>query len=150
MRSNLKLLVLMTAVVTLSVACGSGQQTVSAGGEGGGSMVAIAEPEDGAQVQVPFTMKFSSSDELGPTESGRHHVHVFFDGNEQEYTVVESDTFTVEELPPGEHTIGASLRNADHSPAGAETEITVVVAGAGGGASTGDDDSGTGPYDYDY
>jgi hypothetical protein len=74
-------------------------------------------------------LKFTSSEPLGPPESGAFHVHVFFDGNEDEYEVVTTNTFEAKGLSPGEHEVAASLRNADHSPAGAEDEVTVTVVG---------------------
>lgn len=102
------------------------------GGDGGGMTLEITAPEDGASVDVPFTVDLSSSEELGPTESGAHHVHVFFDGDDSEYQVVEGDSVEITDLPAGEHEIDASLRNADHSPAGVETSVTVTVGDGGG------------------
>ncbi|CAM3762345.1 hypothetical protein [Isoptericola cucumis] len=117
---------------------GGGEQ---AGGEAvgsGGMTLEITAPEDGAEVEVPFTVELASSEELGPTDTGAHHVHVFFDGDDAEYMVVEGDSAEVTDLPDGEHVVNASLRNADHSPAGVETEISVTVGG-GGTDDTGDD-----------
>jgi hypothetical protein len=91
----------------------------------------------------PFTVELDSSVPLGPTESGEHHAHVFFDGDDSEYLVVESDSVEITDLPEGEHVVNASLRNADHSPAGVETQTTVVV-GEGGSGGTEADDGGTG------
>ena len=108
-----------------------------------GMTLAIASPSDGEQVDVPFTVELDSSVPLGPTDSGQQHVHVFFDGDDSEYMVVESDSVEITELPEGEHVVNASLRNADHSPAGVETQTTVVV-GDGGSGSTGADDGGIG------
>jgi hypothetical protein len=78
--------------------------------------------------------------ELGSTRSGKHHVHVYFDGNDKQYEVVESDTVEISSssksaagLSQGKHELNVSLRNADHSPAGAETKLTVDVGGSGGG-----------------
>jgi hypothetical protein len=133
--------VLAAAVLAtlLLVACGGGEEAGSSGGSG--ASFSIASPSEGADVSVPFTLEISSSEELGPTDTGAHHVHVFFDGDDSNYEVVESDRFEVTELSPGEHKITASLRNADHSGAGAEAEITVVVTGTGeedtGGGDTG-------------
>ncbi|MEU4363288.1 hypothetical protein [Promicromonospora sp. NPDC023987] len=110
--------------------------------EAGGMTLEITSPQDGDTVEVPFTVELASSEELGPTDSGAHHVHVFFDGDDQEYQVVESDSVEIADLPEGEHVVNASLRNADHSPAGVETEVT-VTAGAGGTGSDTGGDSGT-------
>lgn len=136
-----RLLIAPALVVVLALAgCGAdgsgngddgGDDT--AGTSGDGMTLEITAPSDGDEVQVPFTVEFESSEDLGPTEDGVHHVHLFFDGDDSEYTVVESDSVEVTDLPEGEHVVNASLRNADHSAAGVETEITVTV-GAGSGA----------------
>jgi hypothetical protein len=133
-------------VILLLVACGAGEETGSRGG--GDASLSIASPTDGAKVSVPFTLEISSDVELGATDTGAHHVHVFFDGDDSNYEVVESDRFQVTELASGEHTVTASLRNADHSPAGAEDEITVIVTGAGGNDTDGEDADDDGDYRY--
>jgi hypothetical protein len=131
--------------VLLAAGCGSGGsgggEAGGGGGEagGGGKTLEITAPADGDTVEVPFTVELASSEELGPTESGVHHVHVFFDGDDEEYMVVEGESAEVTDLPEGEHVVNASLRNADHSPAGVETEVTVTVGAGGAGSGTGDD-----------
>jgi hypothetical protein len=131
--------------VLLAAGCGGGGtgggSGYGGGGDagGGGKTLEITSPADGDAVEVPFTVELSSSEELGPTESGVHHVHVFFDGDDEEYMVVESESVEVTDLPEGEHVVNASLRNADHSPAGVETEVTVTVGAGGAGSDTGDD-----------
>lgn len=124
-------------------ACGGDDDSTAtqAGGGGGGPTVTIVAPTDGATITPPFTLTVESSDELGPTESGKHHVHLFFDGDDSTYEVVEGNSVQVKAdspalagLTPGEHTMDISLRNADHSPAGAETSIKVTFAPAGGTA----------------
>jgi hypothetical protein len=135
--------VLPLVVVALAViiaGCGSAGGDASTDG-GDGMTLAIASPGDGEQVDVPFTVELDSSVPLGPTDSGEHHVHVFFDGNDSDYMIVESDSVEVTDLPEGEHVVNASLRNADHSPAGVETQTTVVV-GQGGSGDTEADDGG--------
>jgi hypothetical protein len=133
--------------VLLAAGCGGGG-TGGGGGYGGGGQggkapagmtLEITSPADGDTVEVPFTVELDSSEELGPTDSGLHHVHVYFDGNEEEFTVVESESAEVTDLQEGEHVVTASLRNADHSPAGVETEVTVTVGSGGMGDDTGDD-----------
>jgi hypothetical protein len=119
---------LAVGVALLAISCGGG----AAGSPGGGGddlSVSIEGPSQGADVQVPFTVNLSASVPLGPTDTGEHHVHLYYDSDAQgeNYDVVESDSFKVTKLPPGTHTILASLRNADHSPAGAEDETTVKV-----------------------
>lgn len=134
-----RLLIAPALVVVIALAgCGAdgsgdGDDDTAGTGGGDGMTLEITAPADGDEMQVPFTVEFESSEDLGPTEDGVHHVHLFFDGDDSEYTVVESDSVEVTDLPEGEHVVNASLRNADHSAAGVETEITVTV-GAGGGA----------------
>jgi len=149
---SLALLALLLPLALLAAACGDDDDSTatndsgSSGGGEGDMTLAIADPGDGAEVQVPFDVSFDSSVELGPTDTGEHHVHLYFDGNEDDYDVVEGTSFTVDrDLGPGEHTVEASLRNADHSDAGVETSITVDVtdgsgaAGNGGGSDTTND-----------
>lgn len=149
---------ILSAAVLLLAACGGGDADTGAppaGGGGNGAMtVSIAEPASGATVSSPLNVKVNSSVELGPTDSGKHHVHIFLDGNDSDYLLVESTSGQLTDKPqltPGSHTLHVSLRNADHSPAGAETQIPITV-GAGGGApapaSTPPDDGGEGPYGY--
>jgi hypothetical protein len=139
--------IMILAALTLAcllAGCGNAYRDANAHtGEGGDMTLAITSPGDGEQVGVPFTVELDSSVPLGPTESGEHHAHVFFDGDDSEYLVVESDSVEITGLPEGEHVVNASLRNADHSPAGVETQTTVVV-GEGGSGGTEADDGGTG------
>ena len=132
--------------VLLAAGCGGGGGGTGGGygggggdAEAGGMTLEITSPEDGATVETPFTVELDSSEELGPTDSGAYHVHVFFDGDDQEYQVVESDSVEIADLPEGEHVVNASLRNADHSPAGVETEVTVTVGAGGAESDTGSD-----------
>jgi hypothetical protein len=111
----------------------------SSGGGGGGLTLSVAAPADGAEVSIPFDVTLESNVTLGTPDSGNYHVHLYFDADtsSSDYDLVYGSTVQVtRELGPGEHTIIASLRNADHSDAGESQTITVVVAGAGdGGAS---------------
>lgn len=147
---------LLAGIALLAASCGAGGAggeggvgAGSGGGAAGAGAVTILEPANGAQVQVPFTLKVRSDVELGPTEKGVHHIHVFFDGDDSRYEVVEADTFEVKSLPPGEHVVNVSLRNADHSPAGSEAKVEVQVAGAGGGSTETTSGEPT-TRDYDY
>ncbi|MFC8799834.1 hypothetical protein ACFT2C_19030 [Promicromonospora sp. NPDC057138] len=131
--------------VLLAAGCGGGGTGGGYGGGGGsgdggaGDMtLEITSPADGDEVDVPFTVELKSSEELGPTDSGKDHVHVFFDGDDQEYMVVEGNSVEVTDLTEGEHEIDASLRNADHSAAGVETSITVTVGSGGTGSDSND------------
>ena len=128
----------VTAIALLAAACGGADEGATTATGEGGMTLSITAPDDGGEVSLPFTVEFDSSEELGPTDDGVHHVHIYWDGDDSEYTVVEADNIEVTEAPEGEHTLNASLRNADHSPAGVETEITLTV-GPGGDSDTGDD-----------
>jgi hypothetical protein len=99
---------------------------------------------EGAQVSSPFRVELDANVPLDDPSTGEHHVHLCFDGAscdvESEYALVYGNTSDVRDLSPGEHTIEASLRNADHTDAGPSDEITVTVVGGGGAEA----DSGTG------
>jgi hypothetical protein len=132
----------------VAAACGSESKgDAGNGAAAGGSDLAISAPEDGADVSLPFTLELDAAEPLGAPDTGDHHVHVFYDGDDSEYEVVTSDTFQVTDLSPGDHTITASLRNADHSPAGTDVTINVTVTGGGEGEG-GSDNSGSGSNKY--
>jgi hypothetical protein len=117
----------------IGTACGGASAT-----EGGSTTtMRIVAPADGATVSQPFTVRVDAGVPLGDPSTGEDHVHLCFDGGDcdTEYTLVYGNSIPVSGLSPGRHTIEASLRNADHSPAGASTSITVVVSG--GGTATG-------------
>jgi hypothetical protein len=124
------------AFALLAAACGD---AASAGGDGS-TTLDITTPADGAEVGSPFTLEVASSVALGDPSTGDHHVHLCFDGEDcaTEYSLVYGNTFEVDTLTPGEHTIEASLRNADHSDAGVTDTITVTV-GAGTATDAGGD-----------
>jgi hypothetical protein len=119
------------ALSVLAVACSNGS-TAAAGG--GGDTLSIAMPTDGAKVSESFTVTVDASVPLGDPSTGDDHVHLCFDGAscDSEYTLVYGDTFQVDNLAPGQHTIEASLRNADHSAVGPTDMITVTVTGGAG------------------
>lgn len=161
-----KLLMPTAAVLALVLAgCGSDDSNTSTTSEGGdGPSVEIVQPADGDALSTPFTLVVDSSEELGTTDSGNHHVHIYFDGDDSAYEVIESgngeeheigaDSPAVEGLEPGEHVLNISLRNADHSAAGAEDELTVTVDDTGSTSgdnsdSESDSDSDS-DSDYDY
>jgi hypothetical protein len=149
-RLNKRLRISATLAAMLLVgATGCGSDAAGAGSGGSGQKVTIKEPTDGSSISIPFTLRLDSSVELGPTESGKHHVHLYFDGDDSKYEVIESDNVKVTDASPalaglkaGEHELDISLRNADHSPAGFDTSIKVQTGGGGGGQPT--DDGGTG------
>ena len=134
--------VLVFALALLAEACASvgNASTGSAGGDEPPSLHIVA-PSDGAQVSMPFEVQVDSSVPLGSPDTGQHHVHLYYDTATPDgpYDLVYGTSFQVTSLPPGEHTILASLRNANHSDAGPRDVITVtVVSGA-----EGTDDAGT-------
>jgi hypothetical protein len=136
--------VLGTMLLVGATACGSDDSSAntspgSGGGGSGENTVSVVEPADGSTIQIPFKLQVKSGVSLGTTESGQHHVHLYFDGNDKKYEVVESDNMeitssskAVDGLQPGKHELNISLRNADHSAAGADTKIMVEVGGSGG------------------
>ena len=129
-------------LMLLLAACGSDDAagTTTTAGENGMTL-SITAPADGAEVSVPFTVEFDSSEELGATDTGLHHVHVYWDGDESAFTLVEADSVEITDAPEGQHTLTAALHNADHTPAGVEVDITLTVGE--GGESDGD-----GGYSY--
>jgi hypothetical protein len=148
---RLRLLLLLGAVALLAAACGGGGglgygSDGAASGGGDGMTIGIVSPAAGAEVTQPFTLKVTSSEPLGAPDTGRHHVHVWFDGKEADYKINYTDTFRVEGLSAGEHVITAALANADHSLAGSRSQVTVTVAGGDGGqtATTGGQGGGYG------
>lgn len=129
--------------------CGGGGGYSNGGDSGGGGpTVTIQTPADGDTVDAPFKVIVDSSEDLGPTDSGNDHVHLYFDDNTDSYAVIDSgngeafevtaDSPALDGIDPGEHTLHVSLRNADHSAAGAEDEVTVTIGdGSGGGSDNG-------------
>lgn len=135
----------------LLAACGS------SGGGGAGKpsgdppRLSILAPTDGATVTPPVKLRISTNAQLGAPDTGKDHVHVFLDGRTQRYTVVPSTTYTITTLPSGKHTISVTLQHADHSPAGADAQVTVTVKGGAKSkpaATPTDTGGGGGPYSY--
>lgn len=126
---------LVLTLALVATACGESSNT-STGGSGGPSLQ-IASPSDGASVSEPFTLKVQSSEPLGDPSTGEDHVHLCFDGADcdKEYELVYGDSFEIKGLSSGQHTIEASLRNADHSAVGPTASITVTVTGGATSAS---------------
>ena len=134
----------------LLAACGSGGGG-GAGKPSGTPRLSILAPADGATVTPPVKLRISTNAPIGAPDTGKDHVHVFLDGRTQRYTVVPSTTYTLSSLPSGKHTISVTLQHADHSPAGADAQVTVTVKGGAQNhpsstpTSTG---GGGGPYNY--
>ena len=142
-------LTVLLLIASVLIAAGCGLASGSPGRSGGEPTFSITSPSDGDEVELPFTVRVASSEELGPEESGKDHWHLYFDGKEAEYEVITSTSARVDSLSSGEHTIEAALQHADHSPVGPEDEISVTVSGGAGG-SGGRSDDGTGGNSYDY
>ncbi len=148
MRVPRKLMVFGIVALLFAAACGGNDDT----GAGGRTeqpaeelSLSIDGPADGSEVQVPFELTASASVPLGAPETGRHHLHVWYDGNANEYEVVNTESVEIADLEPGDHTVTVSLRNADHSEAGADDEISVTVVDAGERG----DDTGEGANEQD-
>src|SRR5262245_40125084 len=97
MIKRLRMSVVLGAVLLLgATACGesadagSGGSGSGAGGSGGDSKmnVKVVEPADGATLDGPFKLKVDSSVKLAPMETGEHHLHLYFDGDDSNYELV--------------------------------------------------------------
>jgi len=134
------------SIALLAAACGGGDDTASAGGSSNPT-VAISSPADGATVGRSFDVKLDVNFPIGAPDTGRDHVHLYYDGNraEGQYGIAYAKTFTVTGLSPGEHEIEAVVAHADHSTTDAHSQpITVMVSdSATGSGSTGSGSSGT-------
>jgi len=119
----------LLAACALLLALGACDST--GGAPAGDDTLSILEPSSGATVSTPFTVRVKTSDALGTTETGNHHIYIWFDGNEAKHQISYSDTARVTDLPDGAHKMTVSLRNADHTDAGARVEIPITVGAAG-------------------
>lgn len=136
-RSRIRSMASIAVLGLVAAACAGG----ATAGEGGELSMHIASPADGSRASSPFVVRVDASVPLGDPGTGEHHVHLCFDGADcdTEYTLVFGDTFTVGDLPAGEHTIEASLRNADHSDTGVSDTVTITVTGGAVSATSRDD-----------
>jgi hypothetical protein len=134
MRHLFSLRVVLPAVMALSVLAAACSNGSTASAAGGGDTLSISAPADGAKVSGAFTVNLTSNQVLGDPSTGNDHVHLCFDGascDSGSYQIVYGNTAEVNGLSPGQHTIEASLRHADHSAVGPTATITVTVTGAG-------------------
>jgi hypothetical protein len=143
---------IITAAITVAgagllAACGA-----NAGANDGSSpSLTITSPTAGSKVPSSVDVSWDTNVDLGVPDTGLDHVHVFVDGQANDYTVVGSDHFTVQGLTPGEHTIDVTLQHADHSSAGASDQVDVTVTKSGSGSRpspTPSDTGSSGRYDY--
>jgi hypothetical protein len=119
-------------------ACGT--SGASQPGTSGDLKLSVTSPASGANVSMPFTVKVTSSVPLGTTETGLHHIHIWFDGNDSQYQISYTDTAEVTNAPAGTHTMTVSLRNANHSDAGPRVDVPVTVGGTGAVSTAPTDD----------
>lgn len=137
------------AVLAAGMLAGCGSESSAGSGSGSDSpSLSITSPSEGDTVGSSFTVNWQSNVDLGEPDTGKDHVHVFVDGNSNDYTVVGGDSFEVTGLSDGQHTVDVTLQNADHSPAGAEDQIDVMVSGSGSQSPSDDSSSGGGSYNY--
>jgi hypothetical protein len=140
MRHLFRMRNLVAAVFSLSLLAAACSDGSSANAAGGGDTLSISSPSDGAKVSEPFALTLSSNQELGDPSTGDDHVHLCFDGascDSGSYQIVYGDSAQIDGLSPGQHTIEASLRHADHSAVGPTASITVTVSGGAGGTGGG-------------
>jgi hypothetical protein len=136
-----------------TVAAEGGSDSGGGGGNDGDMTISIATPADGATVDPGFQVEIDPSVDVGEPDTGLHHVHLYYDGNQSdgEYDIVYSvdEPWTVDrDLSAGEHTIEAVIANADHSLTDASDEITVTVGEGAGDGGTDTTESDGGGYDY--
>jgi hypothetical protein len=142
------------AAATTLTACGSDSGAGAPSSSGGSMSLSIAEPASGASLAAPFNLKVNTNVDLGTTDTGKHHLHVYLDNNSNDYLKVYSPSGGITTLPkltPGQHVLHVSLRNADHSPAGAEAQVPITITGTSGGtapSSSPTDNGGGGAYGY--
>ncbi|MFL6288422.1 MAG: hypothetical protein ACJ73L_08495 [Actinomycetes bacterium] len=122
----------------------------SSASDGGNPTLNITSPSPDAKVSSSVNVAWDTNEQLGDPDTGLDHVHVFVDGQSNDYTVVGSDHFMVTGLTPGAHTIDVTLQHADHSSAGASDEVNVTVTKSGGSSPspTPSDTGSSGRYDY--
>jgi hypothetical protein len=89
----------------------------------------ITSPGEGDVVNLPFEITIEASVPLGTSDAGLHHAHVWFGDDPEAYLVVEGNSAEITSAPDGAQIMYASLRNADHSDAGAETTVTIIISG---------------------
>ncbi len=112
--------------VAMVLAVGTACTREQSGGFEPETLLRIEEPQDGAQVTVPFRVRVSSSVALGEN----HSVQVFIDGVEGPR--VSDESFELSNLEPGDHAIAVSLIDEQGNPVGGEDEVDVTVTGGGG------------------
>lgn len=117
---------IVAALLLLAAACGGDGEAASSDGD---LAVEIMSPTDGSDVGQSFEVELDTSVLVGEPDTGRHHVHLYYDGatGEGDYDIVYGNAFTVTRLAPGEHQMEAVIANADHSLTEARQAITINV-----------------------
>jgi hypothetical protein len=92
-------------------------------------MIHVTSPRRGAVVPRAFTVRIATNVAIGPPDTGRHHIHLYWDGQRAEgrYDIVYKKTFRKTGLAPGVHRLDAVIANADHSTTSTHEKLTVTV-----------------------
>ena len=132
------------AIALLAAACGGGGNSASAAPKN--PTVAITSPADNATVGKSFDVKLDINFAIGQPNTGRDHVHLYYDGNREtgKYGIAYGKTFTVTGLTPGRHEIEAVVAHADHSTTSSHSKpITVTVSDSAAATSGSSGTTGT-------
>ena len=113
-------------------------------------MIHVTSPKRGAVVPRTFTVRIATNVAIGPPDTGRHHIHLYWDGQRAEgkYDIVYKKTFKKKGLSPGVHHLDAVIANADHSTTSTHEKLDVTVsnnaarAGSGPTSTTGQSNNG--------
>ena len=149
-----KRLIIAAAITVAGAGLLSACSSNAGASDGGSPTLTITSPKANAKVTSSVDVTWDTNVDLGVPDTGLDHVHVFVDGQANDYTVVGSDHFTVTGLTPGNHTIDVTLQHADHSSAGASDDVNVTVAKSGAStptpspSPTPSDSGNTGRYGY--
>jgi hypothetical protein len=101
--------------------------------------IRVVSPHDGATVTPNFTVRIATNVAIGEPDTGRHHIHLYWDGQRAEgrYDIVYAKTFRKKGLAPGRHRLEAVIANADHSTTSTHQSLVVKVEKKKKGATTG-------------
>lgn len=127
---GLRTLALLAALALVLAACPEDDPVIDdpADDEEAAS-VELLEPAAGEEVEQPFEVAFAVDGvEIGPTETGEHHLHFYVDDGD--FMPHEStDPFTISGEEPGEREIRVELARANHDEIGVGDTVTVTIAG---------------------
>ena len=152
MRPRIGIALVLSAGLFALASCRSNDNTQNPGGGTGAEgqpQVVITSPVQGQEITSPLKLvAVVNGAEIGPTDTGRMHLHVYFGGS-SEYEVVESLS-TDMEVPPGTKEIRVVLADANHNETNVADTVRVSTTGSGEAPAeqpTGADDGG---YDRGY